>query len=79
MNVGFNQFARCRRLCLLGMLVIVGGCGMDLETGYKYRPLGASSVERRGYYASDYSPEKSAAEQSQKKSFTPSLGGAAGN
>jgi hypothetical protein len=79
MNVGFNRSVRCRSLCLLGILVVTGGCGMDLETGYKYRPLGASSVERRGYYANPYSPEKSAAEQSQKKAFTPSLGGAAGN
>ena len=49
MNVGLISLNRCRRLCLLGMLVIAGGCGMDLETGYKYRPLGSSAVERRGY------------------------------
>jgi hypothetical protein len=63
---------------VLGMLVCIAGCGMDLETGYKYRPLGASAVERRAYYASPYSPEKNAAEQEHKQ-VTPSLGGAAGN
>jgi len=59
-------------------LVYLAGCGMDLETGYKYRPLGASVVERRGYYASPYSPEKTAAEQEHKQN-TPTLGGAATN
>jgi hypothetical protein len=44
----------------------LAGCGYELETGYKYRPLNASSVQRRGYYASPYSPEKDAAEQEQK-------------
>jgi len=78
MNVRAIPVNCCRKLVLLAMLVVAGGCGMDLETGYKYRPLGASAVERRGYYASPYSPEKSAAEQ-QHKSITPSLGGAAGN
>ena len=45
----------------------LAGCGTELETGYKYRPLNASSVQRRGYYASPYSPEKTAAEQEQKQ------------
>lgn len=78
MNVGWFLFDRRCKLALLGMLVISGGCGMDLETGYKYRPLGASAVERRGYYANPYSAEKNAAQQQQKQ-VTPSLGGAAGN
>jgi hypothetical protein len=52
---------------LIGAIVSVGGCGSELETGYKYRPLNASSVQRRGYYASPFSPEKSAAEQEQKQ------------
>jgi hypothetical protein len=84
MNVGL--FLINRRIALLGSIVLAGlgalataGCGMDLETGYKYRPLGASAVERRGYYASPYSAEKNAAEQEQHKQGTPTLGGAAGN
>jgi len=54
--------------------VLLAGCGMELETGYKYRPLSASPVQRRGYYASPYSQEKAAAEQEQKQSG-PKLGG----
>jgi hypothetical protein len=78
MNVSRFPF-NCRLpLALLGFVSFAGGCGMDLETGYKYRPLGASAVERRGYYASPYSPERNAAEQEHKQS-TPSLGGAVGN
>ena len=46
---------------------LLAGCGMELETGYKYRPLNASTVQRRAYYASPYSPEKTAAEQEQKQ------------
>jgi hypothetical protein len=40
-----------------------GGCSLQLETGYKYRPLGASPTERRAYYASPFTPEAAAAEQ----------------
>ena len=74
MNAGLLRFA----VMSLVFVGFAGGCGMDLETGYKYRPLGASAVERRGYYASPYSAEKNAAEQEHKQS-TPSFGGAAGN
>lgn len=42
--------------------LLLAGCGMDLETGYKYRPLTASSAERRGYYAPAFSAEKAAAQ-----------------
>ncbi len=33
------------------------GCSDKLETGYKPRPLGASGIERRGFYADQFSPE----------------------
>lgn len=42
--------------------MLLAGCGMQLETGYQYRPLTASTAERRGYYAPDFSPEKAAAQ-----------------
>lgn len=51
-----------------------GGCGPQLETGYKYRPLNATPTERRAYYASPFSPEKAAAEQERKQQNRPSLG-----
>lgn len=50
-----------------GAGLLLAGCGMDLETDYHYRPLNASAVQRRAYYASPFSPEKSAAEQEQKQ------------
>ena len=46
----------------VAMGFLAAGCGMDLETGYKYRPLDASGAQRKAYYASPFSPEKSAAE-----------------
>ena len=51
------------------------GCSMELETGYKYRPLNATPVQRRGYYASPYSMEKAAAEQEAKQGSHPAMGG----
>jgi hypothetical protein len=54
---------------------LAGGCGMELETGYKYRPLNATPVQRRGYYASPYSQEKAAAEQENKQGVHPASGG----
>lgn len=39
------------------------GCSETLETGYVPRKLGASSTERRGYYASPFTPEAAAAAQ----------------
>ncbi|HSU66692.1 MAG TPA: hypothetical protein VLJ39_07460 [Tepidisphaeraceae bacterium] len=50
------------------------GCGMKLETGYAYRPLNASTAQRRAYYASPYSPEKTAAQQENKSSPGMSFG-----
>ena len=41
----------------------MAGCGMQLETGYTYRPLNSTDAQRRAYYASPFSPEKSAADK----------------
>ena len=57
---------RIAQLVLLGTFVL-SGCGPELETGYKYRPLGATVAQRRGYYASPYSAEKAAAQQDEKQ------------
>lgn len=57
----------CLAAALSPVAFFAAGCGMELETGYKYRPLSASPVQRRGYYASPYSQEKAAAEQEQKQ------------
>jgi hypothetical protein len=51
----------------LSLGFLAAGCSMELETGYKYRPLNASSVQRRGYYASPYTQEKAAAQQEVKQ------------
>jgi hypothetical protein len=43
-------------------LLAASGCTNTLETGYKPRKLGASSTERRSYYASPFTPEARAAQ-----------------
>jgi hypothetical protein len=48
----------------VGGLFSVVGCSNTLETGYVPRQLGVSSSERRGYYASPFTPEAAAAQQS---------------
>ena len=59
----------------LAALAALAGCGeSQLEDGYKYRPLNASSAERRAYYASPFSPEKAAAEQEDKQKNKLSVG-----
>jgi hypothetical protein len=69
MNVRRRELAAGLLLCLS-----VAGCGMKLETGYDYRPLTASSAERRAYYASPFSPEKAAAEHEKKTPAAAGLG-----
>lgn len=59
--------------CALAMLLLAG-CGMQLETGYQYRPLNASATQRRAYYASPFTAEKSAADQEKKGDKGPALG-----
>jgi len=51
---------------LIGTLLaggLVCGCSEKLETGYEPHQLSATSAQRRGYYASPYTPEAIAAEQ----------------
>jgi hypothetical protein len=48
------------------LLMIPAGCGLQLETGYQYRPLNASSTERRAYYAPAFTAEKSAVDEEKK-------------
>jgi hypothetical protein len=38
-------------------ITLVTGCETELETGYKPRPLNASSTDRRAYYAPPFTPE----------------------
>lgn len=45
-------------------LISLAGCSNTLESGYAPRPLGVSSTERRGYYASPFTPEAAAAQAS---------------
>ena len=53
----------CRRAAGVVVLFLFTGCNSTLETGYVPRPLGSSSTERRGYYASPFTPEAAAAAQ----------------
>ena len=56
------------RLGLLGLSLLAGsgGCSSKLETGYEPRALGVSPAERKGYYASPYTPEAAAAGRTQQ-------------
>lgn len=59
--------SRGRRIAPVLLLCLLAaahwGCQSTLETGYVPRPLGTSSTERRGYYASPFTPEAAAAAQ----------------
>ena len=51
---------------LVATLACLTGAGCDhsqLDTGYRYRPLGASDAQRRGYYAPEYSREAAVAKE----------------
>lgn len=60
--------------CLAAAIFLLAGCGMQLETGYQYRPLNASATQRRAYYAPAFTAEKSAADQEKKGDKAPALG-----
>lgn len=48
----------------LALAMILPGCGpTKLETGYQPRPIKATAVDRRGYYAGPFSAEARAAQQ----------------
>jgi hypothetical protein len=49
-------------LALLPAVLLAAGCSNALETGYKPRKLGASTAERRGYYASPFTAEARASQ-----------------
>lgn len=65
---------RGTRGTLLFALGLLAGCSMKLETGYTYRPLNATSAQRRAYYAPAFSPEKTAADQDNKAGVMPNFG-----
>ena len=55
-----------RTVGVVALLSVAGvGCSSKLETGYEPRALGASPTERRGYYASPFTPEATVAPQAQ--------------
>ena len=62
---------RARNVARAALLVIplAGiGCGTGkLETGYAYRPLGASDAERRAYYTPRYTRAAALAEQERER------------
>lgn len=59
-----SHFFPNRVLLLAVAACPLAGCSTALETGYVPRPLGSTSTERRGYYASPFTPEAAAAAQS---------------
>lgn len=59
------------RIRILGIAItlLVIGCQNKLETGYKPVVLGASSAERRGYYAQPFTPERKAAQLEREQEY----------
>jgi hypothetical protein len=48
--------------------LLSAGCQGKLETGYRPRLLGDSDVQRRGYYAGEFTMQKKAAEMEDQSS-----------
>lgn len=55
------------------VLTVVSGCGPDLVTGYKPRPLGDSPAARRAYYAGKYTAAARAADAEKSDKNKPSV------
>lgn len=48
------------------LILTTSGCGKgQLETGYKYTPLGSTTSQRRAYYSGPFSPEARQAQMEQ--------------
>jgi len=73
---GILQSFHRRAAAPLLIALLICGCETELETGYKYRPLGDSAVQRRAYYASPFSVEKAAADQERQQNKQPASPGA---
>ena len=55
-------------LSMLGLLVVVVGCGPEAtDTGYEPRRLGMSDAQRKALYAPQYSQERAQAESAQQQ------------
>jgi hypothetical protein len=80
--MGIGYVRRTKAICageLLGLLGCLwgAGCSTKMETGYQPRSLSAGSTERRGYYASPFTPEAEAAKAknaSDARSKVPGIG-----
>ena len=73
-----RRVVKHRRQALLSLasfaLIWVSGLGCsnyELETGYRYRPLNSSTIERRAFYADPYSIEAQQAQQLQEQEWSP--------
>lgn len=62
-------------IAMLTLALAAAGCGMQLETGYAYRPLNSTDAQRKAYYASPFTPEKAGADNDKGGGPAPSLGG----
>jgi hypothetical protein len=56
-------------LIIISLSVLAVGCSSRLEDGYKPRLLGASDEQRRGYYATPFTPQAQEADQSGQQEF----------
>ena len=46
-----------RKLILLCLVTLAGGCASTLDSGYEPRRLAATDAQRRAYYSSPFSEE----------------------
>jgi hypothetical protein len=56
-------------LMVISLALASAGCSSALEDGYKPRLLGASDEQRRGYYATPFTPQAEAASQAPQQEF----------
>lgn len=56
-------------LIIISLAFLAAGCSSTLEDGYKPRLLGASDEQRRGYYASPFTPQAEEANNSAQQEF----------
>lgn len=54
-------------LLILPAVLLLMGCGNELDTGYRPQKIGVSTDERRSYYAPPFSPEQLAGQSGDEK------------
>jgi len=59
-----KRIRRCEIVVIA--LIAIAGCQGKLETGYRPRLIGDNDIQRRGYYAGEFTTQKKQAEMEDK-------------